>query len=258
MKKISKILLLTLGIFALSFNSANAEEIIYHYGDGTSGTTPPTPAQAAIGGFAVVNPETGVVHGIITGSIEYFGNNDKTMGNEYMGCAAGCKIIMQSTADKNGNVAGIHGPNVTYNNNRNIYQIIENNVNQSEIITEFSSNTSTVETVINVNRSQKVYEFGVQDFTNSDGNFQFVEVSPNQNTSAQISATTTNFVCEESSIICSRQNSNSSNTLNQEITNFDERKTSEQIQTQIIAEAKAKIREQISLILTMLERWIID
>ena len=39
-------------------SSAQAEETIYHYGDGTSGATPPTPAQAAVGGFAIVNPET--------------------------------------------------------------------------------------------------------------------------------------------------------------------------------------------------------
>jgi len=65
-------------------------------------------------------------------------------------------------------------------------------------------------------------------------------------------------VCEESSIICSKRISNNSTTLNEEVTSFSERKTSEQVLVQVVAEAKVKIREQISLILSMLERWIIE
>lgn len=238
-------------------SSAQAEETIYHYGDGTSGTTPPTPAQAAVGGFAIVNPETGVVHGVIVGSIEYFGGNNRTMSHEYMGCPAGCKIIQQSTSDQNGNVAGIHGPQVTYNQDRNVFQSVQSNTVQSQTVTESASNTSTVETDITVSRSTRVYEFGVQDLTNTNGAFQINEIAPPQNTSAQVSATTKEFTCEESSVICSQRLSNSSTTLGEEVTSFGERKTSEQVLAQVVTEAKMKIREQISLILSMLEKWII-
>ena len=147
MKKSLAIALLSVFLIAPSFNG-HASETIYHYGDGTSGTTPPTPAQSAVGGFAVVNPETGVVQGIIAGSIAYFGGNDRTMVSEYMGCPAGCLIVQQSTSDQNGNVAGIHGPNVTYNDNRNVFQVVESNTIQSQTVTESASNTSSIETEV--------------------------------------------------------------------------------------------------------------
>jgi len=33
---------------------------------------------------------------------------------DYMGCPAGCSLVLQSPADSTGNVAGVHGPNVVY------------------------------------------------------------------------------------------------------------------------------------------------
>ena len=251
--------LILLGAFLIvpSFN-AQASEIIYHYGDGTSGTTAPTPVQAAVGGFAVVNPETGVVHGVIVGSIEYFGGNDRTMGHEYMGCPAGCLIVQQSTSDQNGNVAGIHGPNVTYNDNRNVFQVAESNTTQSQTVTESASNTSAIETEVSVSRSVRNYEFGVQDLTNTNGAFQMTEVAPAQNTSAQIAATTKEYACNDREMICSRTLSSSSKTIIEESVSFSERSTSTQVQEKVITEAKNKVREQISLILSMLERWLLD
>ena len=250
--------LILLGAFLIvpSFN-AQASEIIYHYGDGTSGTTAPTPVQAAVGGFAVVNPETGVVHGVIVGSIEYFGGNDRTMGHEYMGCPAGCLIVQQSTSDQNGNVAGIHGPNVTYNDNRNVFQVAQSNTTQSQTVTESASNTSAIETEVLVSRSVRNYEFGVQDLTNTNGAFQMTEVAPAQNTSAQIAATTKEYACSDREMICSRTLSSSSKTVVEESVSFSERSTSTQVQEKVIAEAKNKVREQISLILSMLEKWLI-
>ena len=258
MKKLISLLSLLFLLPIFSISTANAGETIYHYGDGTSGTTPPTPAQAAVGGFAIVNPETGVVHGVIVGSIQYFGGNDRTMSHEYMGCPAGCKIIQQSTSDQNGNVAGIHGPDITYNQDRNVFQSVQSNTVQSQTVTESASNSSAVETEITVSRSTRVYEFGVQDLTNTNGAFQLNEIAPPPNTSAQVSATTKEVYCEESSIICSKRASNTSVTLSEEVTTFSERKTSEQVLAQVVAEAKVKIKEQISLILSMLERWIIE
>ena len=251
--------LILLGAFLIvpSFN-AQASETIYHYGDGTSGTTAPTPVQAAVGGFAVVNPETGVVHGVIVGSIEYFGGNDRTMGHEYMGCPAGCLIVQQSTSDQNGNVAGIHGPNVTYNDNRNVFQVAESNTTQSQTVTESASNTSAIETEVSVSRSVRNYEFGVQDFTNTNGAFQMTEVAPAQNTSAVVSASTKQFVCEESTLLCSSTRSNSSNMLFDELVLFNERSTIVQIEEKLITESKNKIIEQLGLILTMLGKWTLE
>lgn len=257
MKKSLALALLSVFLTTPSFN-AHASETIYHYGDGTSGTTPPTPAQAAVGGFAVVNPETGVVHGVIVGSIEYFGGNNRTMGHEYMGCPAGCLIIQQSTSDQNGNVAGVAGPNVTYNQDRNVFQSVQTNTQQTNTVTDSASNSSAIETEINVSRSTRIYEFGVQDFRNSNGQFQMSEIAPPQNTTAEVSATTREYVCEESALLCSSRLSNSSKVLSDESIVFNERKTREQVQAQVVIEAKVKIREQISLILSMLERWIIE
>ena len=175
-----------------------------------------------------------------------------------MGCPAGCLIVRQSTSDQNGNVAGVHGPDVTYNQDRNVFQSVQTNTVQSQTVTESASNSSAVETDISVSRSVRVYEFGVQDLTNTNGAFQMNEIAPPQNTSAQVSATTKEFICEESSVICSQRLSNTSTTISEEVTYFGERKTSEQVLAQVVAEAKTKIREQISLILSMLERWIID
>jgi hypothetical protein len=258
MKNIFKKIIIAL-ILPLTLTSpANAEEIIYHYGDGTSGTTPPTPAQAAVGGFAVVNPETGVVHGVIVGSIEYFDGNNRTMGSEYVGCSTGCLIVQQSTSDQNGNVSGIHGPNVTYNDNRNVFQVIESNITQSQTVTESASNTFAIETEVSVSRSVRNYEFGVQDLTNTNGGFQMTEVAPAQNTSAQIAATTKEYACSDREMICSRTLSSSSKTVVEESVSFSERSTSTQVQEKLITEAKNKVREQISLILSMLERWLLN
>ena len=212
----------------------------------------------AVGGFAVVNPETGVIHGVIVGSVAYFGGNDRTMGSEYMGCPAGCLIVQQSTATENGNVVGMHGPNITYDNSRNVFQVAEPNITENQTVTESASNTSAIETEVSVSRSVRNYEFGVQDLRSNTGQFQMTEVDPAQNTSAQVSTSTKQFTCEESSAICSKRVSNNSTTLSEEVTSFTERKTSEQVLSQIVEESKVKIREQINLILSMLGKWILN
>jgi hypothetical protein len=211
-----------------------------------------------LGGYAIVDPSTGVVHGVIVAnSSDPFGNGG-VMPHEFMGCPAGCVIVQQSTADQNGNVAGVHGPNVIYNQERNVFQTEQSDSSQSQTVIESASNTLTVETEINVNRSSRVYEFSVQDFRNTNGQFQYSEVSPSQNTSAQVSTTTKEFACEESTVICSRKSSNSSTISSQESLMFPERSTELEILKKVVIEAKVKIREHISLILSMLERWIID
>jgi hypothetical protein len=243
MKKILSVLGIILLLPTVSISVANAED--------------------SIGGFAVVNPETGIVHGVITGSIEYFGGNNRTMGHEYMGCPAGCLIVQQSTADQNGNVIGVRTQQsgnevVTYSQERNVFQVSEPNTIQNQTVIESSSNTSTVETNVNVSRSVRVYEFGVQDFTNTNAAFQMTEVAPPQNTSAEVSATTKEFICEESEILCSSNRGTLSNILADESIMFNERSTASEVETKVITEAKNKIRQQLSLIFNMLEKWILN
>ena len=84
------------------------------------------------------------------------------------------------------------------------------------------------------------------------------EVAPAQNTSAQIAATTKEYACNDREMICSRTLSSSSKTIIEESVSFSERSTSVQVQEKVILEAKNKVKEQISLILSMLERWLLD
>jgi hypothetical protein len=241
MKKILSIISIALTLPIVYTSSAQANE-----------------TEEAIGGFAVVNPETGIVHGVITGSIEYFAGNNRTMSSEYMGCPAGCLIIQQSTSDQNGNVAGVHGPDVTYNQDRNVFQSVQTNTVQSETVTESASNSLAVETDITVSRSARVYEFGVQDFSNGSIEFQMTEVAPSQNAEAQITIITKELSCEDSLILCSSKINNSSNILVEESINLKERLTYVQIEQRLIEEAKTKIKEHINLIINMLGKWVND
>lgn len=79
---------------------------------GATPTTPDnTPRCADTCGYAVVDTN-GVVHGVIVCQEGCFGG---TMPNDYMGCPAGCSLVLQAPKDANGNVAGIHGPEIIYN-----------------------------------------------------------------------------------------------------------------------------------------------
>jgi hypothetical protein len=183
------------------------------------------------------------------------------MGHEYMGCPAGCLIVQQSTADQNGNVVGVNtneNIEVKYVQDRNIFQVFESNVIQNQNITESVSNTILVETEIVVSRSQRAYEFGVQDFVNKNAEFVMNEISPSQDTSAEILATTKEYACIDEETSCSRTLSNSSQILNNESILFNERSTGNQVLDKVINESKNKIREQLNLILNMLGKWIIE
>jgi len=212
----------------------------------------------ANGGYAVVDPDTGQVHGVIVASSADPFENGGTMPIEYMGCRVGCLIVPQSTASSTGNVAGVHGPNVIYNSNTETFTQTITDQTQVQTVTESSSNTSAVETQVSVSTSTRVYEFEFQDFRNTDGAFQMTEVAPVQDTNALITATTRNYVCTDREMLCSSGTSNNSSILVDESVSFSERSTAVQVETKIITEAKNKIREQLSLILSMLERWILD
>lgn len=99
----------------------------------TTGTTIPvttgTPIPDQLNGYAVVHPD-GYVCGVIVGG-SYFAGNDKTMESEYMGCPIGSRIILQTNASPDGNVAGWHGENIIYDQNQ---FTIKNNYDTSTII----------------------------------------------------------------------------------------------------------------------------
>lgn len=78
----------------------------------TTPTSTPSSEPRGLGGYAVIHPQ-GYVCGVIVGNA-YFGNNDRTMTSEYMGCPVGSPIIFQTKPSPTGNVAGWHGSNVTY------------------------------------------------------------------------------------------------------------------------------------------------
>jgi hypothetical protein len=75
-------------------------------------TPAPSSEPRGLGGYAIIHPD-GHVCGVIVGN-SYFGNNDRTMTSEYMGCPVGSPIIFQTKPSPTGNVAGWHGSNVTY------------------------------------------------------------------------------------------------------------------------------------------------
>lgn len=84
---------------------------------------PPAEASQGVGGWAVVHPGTGVVHGVIVGTIETFNTWGGRMPHDYMGCPAGCLLRFQTRATADGNVAGWHGPEVTYNNSDQTFNL---------------------------------------------------------------------------------------------------------------------------------------
>jgi len=76
---------------------------------------PPAEASKGAGGWAVVDPNTGVVHGVIVGTINTYNERKGVIGHEYMGCSANCVLRYQTNATSDGNVAGWNGPNVKWN-----------------------------------------------------------------------------------------------------------------------------------------------
>lgn len=93
--------------------------------------TPPTEASQGVGGWAVVHPGTGVVHGVIVATIETFNAWGGRMPSEYMGCPAGCLLRFQTRATADGNVAGWHGPDVKFDSNDGTFDMGSTHVDVS-------------------------------------------------------------------------------------------------------------------------------
>lgn len=93
--------------------------------------TPPVEASNGVGGWAVVNPETNQVCGVIVATIETFNAWNGLMPDSYMGCPPNSLLRFQTNATADGNVAGWSGSGVTYNNSDGTFNIDNNIANES-------------------------------------------------------------------------------------------------------------------------------
>jgi len=95
---------------------------------------PPPEASEGVGGWAVVDPETGNVHGVIVGTIDTFHSTEARggMGTSYMGCHANCVLRFQTRATPDGNVAGYHGTQTRVDENGNATQFNDGSVRWDE------------------------------------------------------------------------------------------------------------------------------
>jgi hypothetical protein len=97
---------------------------------------PPPEAFEGPGGWAVIDPTTGVVYGVIVGdwNAETWEEvkNTRTVDG-YMGCPAPCELRFQTRATSDGNVAGWHGTQTNVDSNGNATQTKDGSVrfNQS-------------------------------------------------------------------------------------------------------------------------------
>ena len=89
--------------YATIYASANSVQ-----GQKSIEVTPANSESGRFGGYAVVHPSTGMVCGVIVGTIA------QVMSTEYMGCPAGSQTFFQTKPSKTGNVAGYHGSDVFY------------------------------------------------------------------------------------------------------------------------------------------------
>jgi len=106
---------------------------------------PPPEALDGLGGWAVVDPKTGRVHGVIVGNYNsmddwvYSRDRMKTENSHYMGCPSPCVLRFQTSASADGNVAGWGGDNVRWDEKTNSFvmgnQSSHNGVNSQSTTT---------------------------------------------------------------------------------------------------------------------------
>jgi len=99
-----------------------------------------------LGGFAIVD-SNGIVYDVVIAKVSDFGNNDKMLQQEYMGCPIGCRIIWQTQADSNGSVnryISSNLTNVTYNYSEKTFYEKENGVVITKIIAPEATKTNNI------------------------------------------------------------------------------------------------------------------
>jgi hypothetical protein len=204
------------------------------------------------GGYAVVDPSTGKVHGVIVADNADPFNNGGTMPRDYMGCPAGCKIVQQSTSDNTGNVVGIHGDNVQYRENTRTFIINNGSTSNTDVVSTQTSGDLITETQIVTTTSESLYEFGIQDLKKTNGVFEMKQVSPSNNSTVNLSAFNKVFKCENNNIYsCSGLSSDLLGSID-----FAERKTEEQVRSEIVVKQIQSMINNISIILDRLKYWI--
>lgn len=92
---------------------------------------PPDEAFEGPGGWAVIDPSTGIVYGVIVGdwdreTWDQVKNSGSVDG--YMGCPAPCELRYQTRATEDGNVAGWHGTSTTIDKDGNASQTNDGSV----------------------------------------------------------------------------------------------------------------------------------
>ena len=105
---------------------------------------PPPEAHEGVGGWAVVDPETGTVHGVIVGTIETFNSRGGAIGHEYMGCHSNCVLRFQTRATADGNVAGWHGTQTHVDSQGQATQSNDGSVKWNPSTRTFSLNNQVV------------------------------------------------------------------------------------------------------------------
>ncbi len=124
-------LLFSLGIAQPSF----AEEYV-----------PPPEAFEGLGGWAVIDPTTGIVYGVIVGdwNAETWEEvkNTRTVDG-FMGCPAPCALRFQTRATADGNVAGWHGTQTNVDADGNATQTNNGSVRFDQSTGNFQINNQT-------------------------------------------------------------------------------------------------------------------
>jgi hypothetical protein len=107
---------------------------------------PPPEAFEGPGGWAVIDPTTGVVYGVIVGdwNAETWEEvkNTRTVDG-YMGCPAPCELRFQTRATADGNVAGWHGTQTNIDADGNATQTNDGSVRFDQSTGNFQINNQT-------------------------------------------------------------------------------------------------------------------
>ena len=117
---------------------------------------PPPEAFEGPGGWAVIDPTTGIVYGVIVGDWDEETweevKNTRTVDG-FMGCPAPCELRFQTRATEDGNVAGWHGTQTNIDADGNATQTNDGSVRFDQSSGTFSINnqngdTSTSQTLV--------------------------------------------------------------------------------------------------------------
>jgi hypothetical protein len=107
---------------------------------------PPPEAFEGPGGWAVIDPTTGIVYGVIVGdwNAETWEEvkNTRTVDG-YMGCPAPCELRFQTRATADGNVAGWHGTQTNVDADGNATQTNDGSVRFDQSTGNFQINNQT-------------------------------------------------------------------------------------------------------------------